>query len=185
MPAGRPRTKTGPHNNAPQKMSEKHKSIAMHAAEGLSQARLCEMFDLAPSTMSTLFSSPLFQALVEGYRQQQIPAQAKKRLRELSKKAVEKLDEHMDGENPFVSMAAVKTVLAHSMTTAEADQKAETEAMKLRESKVATVRHVIIDAAMIKQMMALDLPDDVIDIPADVPSIPALLERLDAEERDE
>lgn len=46
MPTGRSRTKAGPHNNAPQNMSEKHKTIAMHPAEGLPQSALCKMFDM-------------------------------------------------------------------------------------------------------------------------------------------
>jgi len=155
--------------------------MAWVAAKGdLTQKEIAEHFGVHPSTVSAIFSSPLFQALVDEYRQEIYGDEADEILKRTAPKAANVLKAKVE-EN---DMSAARYVLDKTLVSAEAKAKvaAAKEAAKAPEIKI------ILDAKLIEQMrLGLYQPSEVEDLinitPKAIRPINEILAELQAEEQ--
>lgn len=171
---------------APKELNDAHKSMAVMAAHGATQKEIAEHFGYHASSISAIFSSPLFQALVERERDNTFRAETKTRLRKIVReKSVKTIEDLHESENDFLRLSAAKTAIGLTLTSADAEAKAE--AAKEAANKGTEIR-ITFSAEDIAQLRAGDIepPADYIDITPTPPikSVKELLAELSAQERE-
>lgn len=170
-----------PQKKAPQELTETHRSMAIFAAQGLSQKEIAEEFNYHPGTISAIFSSPLFKVLVAEYREK-LTQQVRAKVRKLAEPAIDRLESIVRQGDDGAANTAITTVLKYTIPTADAEAKVEAA----KEVAKADVQKIILGAELLAQMRQGYIehePEDILDVtPRPAKPIKELLAELKAAE---
>lgn len=164
--------------------NEQHQKIALMIVQGATNKATAEATGIHYNTITRLLQKPFMKELIEAAKAEMAVALAEvkvelprmvaekaaktlaQRFDELAPRATERMNELMvQGDNLTVSLKASQDILNRSESAPKVVLHAETKSE-------STERRIIIDAAMLRQMQLLAVPDELLDVTPEPRELP-------------